>query len=101
MKPRLDCLPLSAEDTDIWHLVVDRFYGLSDCSRYAFVGLWTRSLTQGRRDADLMYKLQLAFCLFEDFDQAEIWSACFRADILRGDWKRVEFVSGLDITNCA
>lgn len=94
MKPRLDSLPMTHEDTAIWCHVFLKAGGWPE---------WTHGRFQrsDRRDADLMYKLQLAFCLFEDFDQAEIWSACFRADILRGDWKRVEFVSGLDITNCA
>jgi hypothetical protein len=57
MKPRLDCLPLSEEDTAIWHLVVDRFYRIRRAPRYAFTGLWSGSLTQGRRDADLMLYL--------------------------------------------
>jgi hypothetical protein len=58
MKPRLNCLPLSEEDNAIWHLVVDRFYQLKRAPRYAFTGLWSGSLTQGRRDADLMYQAQ-------------------------------------------
>ena len=58
MKPRPDLLPLSEEDTAVWHLVVDRFYGLRDAPRYAFIGLWAGSLMQARRDADLMLYAQ-------------------------------------------
>ena len=95
MKPRLESAALTDEDCVALVFIGEK---RGHCGLLEAHG---RYLEADRRDADLMYKLQLAFCLFEDFDQAEIWSACFRADILRGDWKRVEFVSGLDITNCA
>jgi hypothetical protein len=55
VKPLLNCLPMSGKDTDIWHLVVDRFYASKRAPRYAFTGLWSGSLTQGRRDAELMH----------------------------------------------
>ena len=54
VKQLLNCLPMSGRDTDIWHLVVDRFYASKRAPRYAFTGLWSGSLTQGRRDAELM-----------------------------------------------
>lgn len=58
VKPLLNCLPMSGKDTDIWHLVVDRFYASKRAPRYAFTGLWSGSLTQGRRDAELMLQAQ-------------------------------------------
>jgi len=58
MKPRPNLLPLSDEDTALWHLVVTRFYARIDLPTQAFTGLWAGSLVQGRRDATLMYVAQ-------------------------------------------
>jgi len=57
MKPRPNVLPLSDEDTALWHLVVTRFYARIDLPTQAFTGLWAGSLAQGRRDADLILHL--------------------------------------------
>jgi hypothetical protein len=57
MNPRLSLLPMSEEDTEIWHLVVDRFYAVRRIPLYSFTGLWSGSLLQARRDADLMFRL--------------------------------------------
>lgn len=54
-------------------------------------------LVQDIRDADLMYGLMRSRTVFGESAQLGIWSACLRADVLRGDWKRIEYVTGLRV----
>jgi hypothetical protein len=58
MKPRCLSVPLSEEDWHIWLLVAHRFSGpFEHMTRLAFLD---RAARQGRRDADLMYGIELA-----------------------------------------